>query len=57
VGPIAGRKSLRLQAAGAIGAPMESATPLTAIRDGFSLNASVACQAGEYIFNILMLSN
>ena len=47
LGPIAGRKTLRLQAPGAIGTPVESATPLTANRDGFSLNASVACRPEE----------
>jgi len=47
VGPIAGRKTLRLQGPSAIGTPTEVTTPLTATRDGFSLNASVACGAGE----------
>ena len=39
--------TLRLQTPGAIGTPVESATPLTADRDGFSLNASVACRPEE----------
>ena len=47
MGPIAGRKTLRLQAAGAVGARVEPAKALTATRDGFSLNAAVACRAGE----------
>ena len=47
LGPIAGRKTLRLQAPGAIGTPVESATPLTANRVGLSLNASVACRPEE----------
>jgi len=47
VGPIAGRKTLRLQAPGTIATPTDVNTPLTATRDGFSLNASVACGAGE----------
>jgi hypothetical protein len=40
VGPIAGRKTLRLQAAGAVGAQVESAKALTATRDGFSCSRS-----------------
>jgi len=47
VGPIAGRKTLRLQAPGAVGTATQATKRLTATRDGFSLNASVACGAGE----------
>ena len=47
LGPIAGRKTLRLQIPGATGIAVQAATPLTATRDGFSLNASVACKAEE----------
>jgi len=47
VGPIAGRKTLRLQAPGAAGIETRVTKRLTATRDGFSLNASVACGAGE----------
>jgi len=47
VGPIAGRKTLRLQTPGDGATTVASLTPLTATRDGFSLNASVACRAEE----------
>jgi hypothetical protein len=47
VGPIAGRKSLRLHTPGAALPIQEPAKPLTATRDGFSLNAAVACRADE----------
>ena len=47
VGPIAGRKTLRLQAPGALGTATQETKRLTATRDGFSLNAAVACRAGE----------
>jgi len=51
VGPIAGRKTLRLHTPGAAleGSGREPANPkpFTAARDGFSLNAAVACKAGE----------
>lgn len=46
-GPVAGRKTLRRQASAAIGTAMQVTTPLTAIRDGFSLNAAAVCRAGE----------
>jgi len=47
VGPIAGRKTLRLQAPDAVGTATQVTKRLTASRDGFSLNAAVACRAGE----------
>ena len=47
VGPIAGRKTLRLQAPGAAGIETRVTRRLTATRDGFSLNAAAACRAGE----------
>ena len=47
LGPIVGRKTLRLHIPGGTGISVQAATPLTATRDGFSLNASVACQAEE----------
>jgi hypothetical protein len=42
VGPIAGREMLRLRVPGAAATQGESAKPLTATRDGFSLNAAAA---------------
>ena len=49
VGPIAGRKTLRLHTPGAAldGSGREPPKPFTAARDGFSLNAAVACKAGD----------
>ena len=47
VGPMPERKTLRLQAPGAAVTSVDSAKPLTATRDGFSLNAAVARRAGE----------
>ena len=47
VGPIAGRKTLHLLVPGLTAPQGESAKLLTAARDGFSLNASVACGAEE----------
>ena len=47
VGPIAGRKTLRLQVPGALSTATRVTKRLTATRDGFSLNAAVACRAGE----------
>jgi len=47
VGPIAARKTLRLQAPGALSTATQVTKRLTASRDGFSLNAAVACRAGE----------
>ena len=47
VGPIAGRKTLRLQVQSNPAPAVESAKALTASRDSFSLNAAVACRAGE----------
>ena len=49
VGPIAGRKTLRLHTPGAAldGPGREPPKPFTAARDGFSLNAAVGCNAGE----------
>ena len=47
VGPIAGRKTLRLQVPGALSTATQVTKRLTATRDGFSLNAAVACRAGE----------
>ncbi len=47
VDPIAGRKTLRLQAPGALSTATQVTKRLTATCDGFSLNAAVACRAGE----------
>ncbi len=47
VGPIAGHKTLRLHAPGTTLDIVEPPKPLTATRDGFSLNAAVACKADE----------
>ena len=47
VGPIAGRKTLRLHTPGAGREGRAPAKPLTAGRDGFSLNAAVVCRADE----------
>ena len=47
LGPIAGRNTLRLHIPGATAISVQAATPPTATRDGFSLNASVACQDEE----------
>jgi hypothetical protein len=49
VGPIAGRKTLRLRTPGAAleGSGREPPKPFTVARDGFSLNAGVACKAGD----------
>ena len=47
VGPIAGRKTLRLHTPGAGLEGRAPAKRLTAERDGFSLNAAVACGAEE----------
>jgi hypothetical protein len=49
VGPVAGRKTFRLHTPGAAldGPGGEPPKPFTAARDGFSLNAAVACKAGE----------
>jgi hypothetical protein len=47
VGPIAGRKTLRLHTPGAGFEGRAPVKRLTAERDGFSLNAAVACKADE----------
>jgi len=52
LGPQAGRRTMRLRIPSTSGERDEadipvSRTPLTAARDGFSLNAAVACQARE----------
>ena len=47
VGPIAGRKTLRLLTPGANFEGREPVKPLTAARDGFSLNAALACRSEE----------
>ena len=47
MGSIAGSKTLRLQVPGITATEGNSAKPLTAARDGFSLNAAVACRAQE----------
>jgi hypothetical protein len=49
VGPIAGRRTLRLHTPEAAldGSGREPLKPFTAARDGFSLNAAVACKAGD----------
>jgi len=44
LGPIAGRKTLTLHNPGALSGARESAKPLTAARDGFSLNAALVCE-------------
>ena len=47
VGPVAGCKTLRVQAPGVLSTAAQLTKRLTATRDGFSLNAAVACGAGE----------
>ena len=47
VGPIAGRKTLRLHTPGAALETAAQPKPFTAARDGFSLNAAVACNARD----------
>lgn len=47
VGPIAGRRALRLQTPGVAREGQAPVKPLTAERDGFSLNAAVACRGDE----------
>ena len=47
VGPIAERKTLRLRTPVVAIEAREPAKPFTAARDGFSLNAAVACRADE----------
>jgi len=47
VGPIAGRKTLRLHTPGAALESAQQPKPFTAERDGFSLNAAVACRGDE----------
>ncbi len=47
VGPMPKRKTLTLRTPGAVSGPREAAKPLTAARDGFSLNAALACKDHE----------
>jgi len=47
VGPIAGRRTMRIHTPSAASCDSVGAKPLTAARDGFSLNAAVACQARQ----------
>ncbi len=47
LGPMPKRKTLTLHNPGAVSGARESAKPLTAARDGFSLNAAVACKDHE----------
>ncbi len=47
VGPIAGRKTMTLHNPGAVSGESAQAKVLTAARDGFSLNAAVACEAHQ----------
>ena len=47
VGPIAGRKTLRLHTPGAALERAQQPKPFTAERGGFSLNAAVACKGGD----------
>ena len=47
LGPIAGRKTLTLHDPGAVSSARESTKPLTVARDGFSLNAALACKDHE----------
>jgi len=47
VGPIAGRKTMTLHNPGAESGQSAQAKLLTAARDGFSLNAAVACEAHQ----------
>ncbi len=47
VGPIAGRKTMTLHSPGAVSGESALAKTLTAARDGFSLNAAVACDAHQ----------
>lgn len=47
VGPIAGRKTMTLHTPGAVSSDAVAVKALTAARDGFSLNAAVACEAHQ----------
>jgi hypothetical protein len=47
VGPLAGRKTMTLHRRDAVRGNTTSGKPLTAARDGFSLNAAVVCEAYE----------
>jgi len=47
VGPIAGRKTMSLHSPGAVSGECAPAKTLTVARDGFSLNAAVACAAHQ----------
>jgi hypothetical protein len=47
VGPIAGRKTLRLHTPGAALEGPEHSKPFTGARDGFSLDAALTCRAEE----------
>ena len=44
VGPLAGRKTMTLHNASAVARSGVAVKALTAARDGFSLNAAVACE-------------
>lgn len=45
MGPLAGRKTMTLHRPGAMAADTTPSKPFTAARDGFSINASVGCEA------------
>ena len=47
VDPIAGSRTMRIHTLGAQSSETVGAKPLTAERDGFSLNAAVACEAHQ----------
>ncbi len=47
VGPLAGRKTMTLYSASAVARDGVTVKALTAARDGFSLNAAVACEAHQ----------
>jgi len=47
VGPLAGRKTMTLHSASAVARDGVTVKALTAARDGFSLNAAVACEAHQ----------
>ena len=47
VGPIAGRRTMTLHTPAAVSSDSVGPKPLTAARDGFSINAAVACEAHQ----------
>ncbi len=47
IGPMAGRKTMTLHSPDAVSGEYLSVKPLTAARDGFSINAAVACESHQ----------